>query len=112
MLESPRYLLQKGHVEKAKNILARVASWNKYQLPPGQLITQDEKERIIAEGKHQPDVSVAYSIQSVEHSVEDDVKHQVSYGTVSSQDNVGATVCGDPSERTPLVSPAKSLVCI
>ena len=111
MLESPRYLVQKGDIKRATKILARVSSWNGCELPPGQLVTQDEKERIIAEQGDQVNISEAYSIQAAD--VRDDVKHQ-GYGTVSSKDQKEATVSDSlriTSEKSPLLDSSKPSVC-
>ena len=111
MLESPRYLLQKGDVTKATEILAYISSWRGQQLPPGQLVTQDEKERIVAEQSHQSIISKAGSIQASEHH--DDTKHQSSYGTVSKQDQTEVSVSESvriTQEKTPLLPTSKPLV--
>ena len=104
MLESPRYLLQKGDITKAVKILARVSSWNGCELPPGQLVTQDEKERIVADQGNQVNINKAYSIQTAD--VQDDAKHQ-SYGTVSSKDEIEHTVSESASENTPFLDSSK-----
>lgn len=111
MLESPRYLVQKGDIKRATKILARVSSWSGCELPPGQLVTQDEKERIIAEQGDPVSVSEAYSIQTAD--ARDDVKHQ-SYGTVSSKDQKEAEVSSSlriTSEKSPLLESSKLPVC-
>ena len=111
MLESPRYLLQKGDIKKATKILSRVSSWNGCELPPGRLVTQDEKERIIAGQEDHVNINETYSIQVAD--VQDDAKHQ-SYGTVSSKDQIEATVSESTriaSEKTPLLDSSKLPVC-
>ena len=111
MLESPRYLLQKGQVKKATRILARVSSWNGIALPPGELVTQEEKERIVAEQQDQVNISEAYNIQTANC---DDTKHRT-YGTVGSKDQTDTAV-SEPvessSEQTRLLDTSKLPVLI
>ena len=112
MLESPRYLLQKGEVKKAINILARVLSWNGYELPPGQLVTQDEKDRIMAKQGDKANISEDCSVHPVD--CQDEARHH-SYGTINSKEEVENTVVPESvraaSEKHPLLDSSKVLVC-
>jgi len=114
MLESPRYLLQKGDVKKATRILARVSLWSKCQLPPGQLVTQDEKERITTKADDQINVPVTCNIQTTDQSIQDSSKH-LSYGTVRNKDQIDAMMSESNriiSEKTPLIDSSKPSVCV
>ena len=41
--ESPRYLLERGHKVEALEALQRIARMNGIKLPPGELVTEEEK---------------------------------------------------------------------
>ena len=101
MLESPRYLLQKGNVEKATKVLARVSSWGKRELPPGRLVTQDEKEDILKREKDNPSINTSYDVpDEIITSTDTTTKHQ-SYGAIGGDTQVEPQT----SEQSPLLHP-------
>ena len=112
MLESPRYLLQKGEVKKAIKILARVLSWNGYDLPPGQLVTQDEKDRIMAKQGDKANITEECSINATDY--QDEAMHR-SYGTISNKEEVESIAVPESvravTEKHPLLNSSKVLVC-
>ena len=47
--ESPRLLFQLGYEEDACEALERYAAWNGTSLPPGELVTEEEKARLVGQ---------------------------------------------------------------
>ena len=102
MLESPRYLLQKGDVVKATRVLARVSAWGKRELPPGRLVTQDEKENILKRAKDNPAINTSYIVSDEIICSEDSTTKPQSYGTISSESGT-AEATSETSEQSPLL---------
>ena len=102
MLESPRYLLQKGDVENATRVLARVSLWGKCELPPGRLVTQDEKEAILKQAKDNPAINTSYSISDKIICSENSIHKPQSYGAIFSESETTKT-SSETSEESPLL---------
>jgi len=96
-------LLQKGDVEKATRVLARVSLWGKRELPPGRLVTQDEKEDILKQAKDNPAINTSYSISDKIVCSENSIHKPQSYGAIVSEGE-SAKTSSETSEESPLLN--------
>jgi len=103
MLESPRYLVQKKEMDKAIKVLAHLLSWSKHELPPGRLVTQDEKEDILKQAKDNPSINTSY-----------DVSHKIIGSTTTTKHRSYGSVNGDceAAKTTPDTSHSRAKVAL